>query len=289
MTIKLTNDILAVSILKHGAELASVVDLESGYEYVWQADAKYWGRHAPNLFPIVGRLQDNQYAVAEQDYAMNQHGFARDSEFDVVEVTPIAARLRLVASDATLSFYPLKFQFDVLYELVQDTLKISYIVTNTDTQEIYFSVGGHPAFNTDQAKFDEYQIAVGPKPSYLREILNGPYVDFTQETTFDATQPMALDYADYNNDAIILKLDEQPADLTLSNQNEAHGLTMHVDNAKFVGIWTPAGKAAPFIAIEPWWGVADTTDADGVLAHKYAINKLAVNDTYKGEYSIEFF
>ena len=85
--VTLSNNQLTVKINEFGAEVSSVTDQKSGYEFMWQADDKYWGRHAPVLFPIVGRLKNDQYEYEGQTYEMTQHGFARDSMFEVKEIT----------------------------------------------------------------------------------------------------------------------------------------------------------------------------------------------------------
>ena len=50
----LSNTVLTVQIAVHGAELQSIK--KDGKEYLWQGDAKFWGRRSPVLFPIVGRV-----------------------------------------------------------------------------------------------------------------------------------------------------------------------------------------------------------------------------------------
>lgn len=74
---QLKNDFLTVQVKSVGAELISIQNTE-GTEFIWQADPKVWGRHAPVLFPIVGRLKDNHYYLDDKEYQMTQHGFARD-------------------------------------------------------------------------------------------------------------------------------------------------------------------------------------------------------------------
>ena len=56
----LSNSVLTVQIAEHGAELQSIK--KDGKEYLWQGDAKFWGRRSPVLFPIVGRVWNNKYA-----------------------------------------------------------------------------------------------------------------------------------------------------------------------------------------------------------------------------------
>ena len=93
--IKLENDYLLVEVNKFGAELSSVRDRRSSYEFIWQSDEAYWNRHAPILFPIVGRLREDRFEYKGESYEMTQHGFARDSEFEVVEERPNAVTFSL--------------------------------------------------------------------------------------------------------------------------------------------------------------------------------------------------
>ena len=69
-----------------GAELVSLTD-RTGTEYIWSADEKYWNRHSPILFPIVGRLKENKYKFEGKEYSLPQHGFARDEEFELVSAS----------------------------------------------------------------------------------------------------------------------------------------------------------------------------------------------------------
>ena len=54
----LENEFLRVAINEFGAELTSIVRKSDQSEYVWNADPAFWGKHAPLLFPIIGRLKD---------------------------------------------------------------------------------------------------------------------------------------------------------------------------------------------------------------------------------------
>lgn len=291
--ITLENNDLKVQINEYGAELTSVWHKQAKLEYIWVGDPKYWGRHASNLFPIVGRLRGDQFKVAGETYFMNQHGFARNTLFEVVEQSETRAVFRIHDTDSTLRIYPFKFQIDISYELTDDNeLKVAYIVTNTDKEEsLFFSVGGHPAFNLplDGGKFSDYYVSIEPEKIYDRVRLTGPYSNPNAATPFNANIPLRLRQEDYHDDAIILKLDRQKTSFLLARLANQHGLRMTLDNAQFIGIWTPAGKEAPFIALEPWWGIADTVDSTGNFKEKFGVNVLAAGDTFKGTYSMQFF
>lgn len=289
----LENNNLQVKINEEGAELTSVWNKAAQLEYIWVGDPKYWGRHAPNLFPIVGRLRGDQFVVDGETYYMNQHGFARNMRFDVVEQSEQEVVLRLNDSESTLRIYPFKFRFDVRFILTDnDEVKVDYIVHNPDQQEtLFFSVGGHPAFNLplDGGKFSDYYLSIEPEIVYDRVRLVGPYSNPNLPTPFNANIPLRLRQEDYHDDAIVLKLDRQRTSFLLARLANQHGMKMTVENAQFLGIWTPAGKEAPFIAIEPWWGIADTVDATGNFKEKFGVNVLAAGDTFEGSYSMTFF
>ncbi|MDF7626638.1 aldose 1-epimerase family protein [Lactobacillaceae bacterium L1_55_11] len=291
--VTLENEQLKVQISEQGAELNSVWNKAAELEYIWVGDPKYWGRHAPNLFPIVGRLRGDQFTVDGETYYMNQHGFARNMTFEVVEQDDRGATFRLKDSEATHRIFPFKFVFDVRYDLDdQNCLSIKYIVHNPDEEEtLFFSVGGHPAFNLplDGGKFSDYYLSIEPEITYDRIRLVGPYSNPYAPTPFTANIPLRLRQEDYHDDAIILKLERQKTSFLLARLANQHGLKMVVDNAQYFGIWTPAGKEAPFIALEPWWGIADTVDASGNFKEKFGVNVLAAGDTFTGSYSMTFF
>ena len=293
MTVRLENKNLVVEIHEHGAELQSVRRKDMQLEYIWQGDPKYWGRHAPVLFPIVGRLKDNQYNYEGNTYYLNQHGFARDLNFIVMSRTRNSVTFELQDSPLTKSLYPFSFLFQIRYELDEtDRLNIKYYVHNPAKQELYFQVGGHPAFNApmeQDAKFTDYYVNVDPVKEYEQIKLIGPYSNPKEPGRFNAHIPLRLRYDDYKEDAIILGLEQQPTSLILSRLYESHGVTMHLENADYVGIWTPYGKEAPFVCLEPWWGLADTVNATGELTEKFAINRLAGHSSFSGDWSLTFF
>ena len=122
---------------------------------MWSGDAQYWGRTAPVIFPTIGRLKDDKYTYNEQEYSLTQHGFARDSQFALIEENDHSLRYRLSSSEASLKKYPFEFQFDIIYSLIDAKLKVTYEVSNSDEKELLFSIGGHPGFNCQWQKNDQ--------------------------------------------------------------------------------------------------------------------------------------
>ena len=150
--IELKNELLAIKVAEMGAELQSVKDNE-GREYMWQA-GDLWPRHSPILFPIVCSVNNDTYRVDGQAYHLPRHGFARDTEFTVVKQAENQVTLALHESEETLKVYPYRFNLAISYRLEGNKIHVIWHVENTDTKEIHFQIGGHPAFNMPSGKLD---------------------------------------------------------------------------------------------------------------------------------------
>lgn len=286
MSVTITNDFLEATINEKGAELVSLRANE--IEYIWQADPQYWGRHAPILFPFVGRLKDNQYSYQGKTYPMGQHGFARDKEFKVLEQTKEKVTLVLTNDEETKKVYPFDFSLMVSYEIWGEGVRIRFDVENTGEEEMIFALGGHPAFNiplTDELQFDDYFIAFSPQKSRVKIPLDGPFTNLDQKTIGQTNTNIQLSRGLFKEDALIYETRGLNA-YTLGSEESSHSVTLAYNNIPYVGLWSPYPAEAPFVCIEPWWGFADTVDSNGRLEDKEGMNRLAGNEHFKTEFSI---
>lgn len=271
----LKNKNLQVVVKSFGAELSSIKKVDSEYEYLWQGHKEYWKRQAPILFPIVGRLLNDTYKYNEESYHMTQHGFARDSEFEVVESSDRHVVYGLKSNEDSLLKYPFEFELQLGYELVNDLIKVSYKVINLNDQVMPFSIGAHPAFNWDksqEARFDFNEVEV---KSYLvtsKGITDGPKVSL---------KPIEITEDLFRNDALVY----EGLYSTVFN-NGSIGIEMNFEGFPYVGLWSmPSG--APFVCIEPWYGFGDKFDHNGNLLDKEGIVLLESKDTFKASYTIK--
>ena len=118
----LKNQTLTIKINPKGAELISLFNEETQTEYIWSADAHFWGKSSPVLFPIVGALKDNLYYFEGKTYHLPRHGFAREREFLVENTTDESVTLLLTHDEETLKIYPFAFEFRLKYELNKNGL-----------------------------------------------------------------------------------------------------------------------------------------------------------------------
>ena len=147
MNYEIKNEHIKAKIKSFGAELNSLQKIDEDLEYMWQGDSKYWNRHSPILFPIVGRLKNDSYTYQNQKYNMTQHGFARDKEFEVIKNEVDFIEFRLKSDEKTLEIYPFSFELYLSYKLEKNSLIVSYKVINKSDDKMLFSIGAHPAFN----------------------------------------------------------------------------------------------------------------------------------------------
>src|SRR5450755_31524 len=157
----LQDEVLQVEVASKGAELQSIVNKVFGIEYLWNGNPAFWAKRSPVLFPIIGNLKNNSYFYQGKSYQLPRHGFSRDMEFEVEKQNPKEITFLLKSNAETKKNYPFDFEFRIRYQLLGDELSTEYMVSNTGTGILYFSVGGHPAFRLPldrDTEFSDYYL-----------------------------------------------------------------------------------------------------------------------------------
>lgn len=275
---------LSASIKTHGAELSSLKLGDA--EYLWQADARWWGRHAPVLFPIVGVIRDGRAMSAAGECRMGRHGIARDQEFEVTSSAEDSVTLRLEANDATREAFPYDFALEMSYSLEgASTLAQTFSVTNTGEVELPFCIGGHPAFNVpvpgDAPAFEDYALEFARPWTASTPIIVGALWDYgTQIPLLEDENRLQMSRSLFDHDTVVLE-DVPESTVTLAGP-EGHGVRLGFEGFDYLGIWSPFsadGEGAPMLAVEPWCGTATRTDEDDVFEHKQGLLVAAPGET----------
>lgn len=281
------NQYLKVSIRQQGAELTSIYDKTDSTEHLWQGDESVWPWHAPNLFPIVGAALNDQIHVDGNAYRLTRHGFTRESHFQLVEASDTHAKFSLMFSEKTMAIYPYKFEFQILYDLIDNALRICYKVINHDTKSIYFSVGGHPAFNIPFYKgeaYEDYYLEFEQAEKLEKHLLVDPglFNGKTQPVETDGKK-LPLTPQLFAADALVFKnLKSREVHIKSDKHNKV--LSVVYPHFNYLGIWAKMG--APFVCIEPWLGCADTADKVVDIKEKEAIQKVDKGHVFEAEYFI---
>ena len=285
----LENDQLSITLATHGAEVQRVRRPSTGQEYLWTADPAVWARHAPVLFPIVGKLKDDRYQLGDDTYRMTQHGFARDKDFKVIEQNDHQVTFGLTADPKTTEHYPFNFTLDVRYQLTDNRLETTYRVINHDRTEMPFSVGAHPGFLCPariDGREEEYHLRFEQEETLARHVLQGGLRTGETRPVLDHSRQLVLHPSLFEDDALVFT-DVASDSVSIVPQSTGQPMvTVDFSGFPYLGIWQKVG--ADFYCIEPWYGLADRADTDGSFADKEGIQTLPPENAFEATYGMIF-
>lgn len=278
---------LTATIQAQGAELCSLKD-GNGIEFVWQAEPA-WPRHAPLLFPIVGRLIDDELRHRGKTSRMTQHGFARDSRFAWAERGESRCVLVLEDSAATRALYPFAFRLTALYRLDESGLDLSLTIANTGNETLPASLGGHPAFNwplqPGLAK-ESYALTFPNTESAPIRRLDGGLLRAAAEPSPVNGTILPLSESLFVDDAIIFDRINSTSVRYAAGDGAGPWLEMSWRGFRELGVWSkPSG--APFLCIEPWRGYASPAGFDGEFSDKPGLMHIAAGAEQRLSFRIE--
>jgi galactose mutarotase-like enzyme len=280
----LQSEAISATIKADGAELCSLKNTQ-GLELLWQAGPT-WPRHSPILFPIVGRLKNDEMRHQGKTFPMTQHGFARDRTFEWQERGPKSCTLTLADDAATRLHFPYAFRLAVTYAVEDAHLDVVFELTNTGDEILPASLGGHPAFNwplLPGLSKEAYGISFSDaEVAPIRRLKDGLLRAKPEATPIEG-KFLALSEQLFADDAVIL---DRPAS-TAIRYGADHGPSISVSWQGFreLGIWSKP-QGAPFLCLEPWRGFASPSDFDGEFLEKPGIMKLAPATTEILEYRV---
>jgi galactose mutarotase-like enzyme len=283
--ITLQNDTLTAQIHPKGAELQGLQHT-NGLQYMWSGDAGYWGKFSPVLFPIVGTLKNDTYIFEDKEYHLPRHGFARDKVFTVDQISDTEAVFSLTYNEETIQVYPFQFTLKLRYKLYNNELSCTYEVINEDKQDIYFSVGAHPAFAVpleNAHEYTDYYLKFHPAEPLFRHKLADGLISNNVVEVNSPNGELPLSPELFSEDALVFKY-LKTNEITLGSPLSEHGLRFRYSDFPFLGIW--AARNAPFVCIEPWCGIADSVDHNQQLTQKEGINKLAPGEQWQRIWSV---
>ena len=286
----LENDHLKVTVRSKSAELISIVKKETGVEYLWCGDSKYWGWTSPVLFPIVGNVREKTYTYEGNEYHLNQHGFARNQEFAFISQTEDVIWFALEATEETREVYPFEFRLEVGYVLKENQIQVCWKVNNTDNKTLYFSIGAHPAFmcplNGEGEQTDYYMGFETEKRELTYRLIeaSSSLID-PKEYVLDLEDGMhKIEKDRFDLDALIIE-HHQTDKMFLAGPDKVPYVTVEFDSPLF-GVWSPAGKNAPFVCIEPWYGRSDLNTFYGTLQEREYGNQAEPGEVFEASYKI---
>ena len=238
--------------------------------------------------PAITRQPDGTVKIDGTQYPTSQHGFARDNEFRCIESGKTKASFLFASNDETKEVYPFDFELLITYTLEDKNLKVEWEVRNTGDEDMYFTIGGHPAFRfaeSDEVKSD-YLLRFPGKES-LEYVLINPaeaavdpdkvYTLELQNECCQVTEEM------FEKDALIFD-NGQITEVWLCRKDGTPYAGMKCEGFPNFGIWSV--KDAPFVCLEPWMGRCDNVGFDGELSEKPNVNHAAPGGSFRQSYLI---
>ena len=289
--ITIHNDKLTAQIDEKGAQLCSVKNT-GGVEYIWQADPRVWGRHAPLLFPFIGRLKDSRYTLNGREYQIGSHGFARDSVFTVAAQDEHRASFVLESSPETLAMWPYEFRLTVTFELVGNRLVKTCTVENPNGETMYYELGHHDGFNAALAPGEvmaDYAVCL-PGVDSLH-----PYGMDESAMMTPKSREIPLDRGRINLKPMTYGLDTIVLDefstksVRLVDKSGKARVTLDFEDYTYLGIWTMDQEAdTNYVCLEPWSSLPDATFVGRDLTEKAHVRSLAAGQQESLSYTVTF-
>lgn len=284
---QISNEKITIQVDSMGAELRSLKEISSDREYMWGADPTYWKRTSPVLFPLVGGVKNGVYRLDGNEYPMGQHGFARDMEFKLKSQVAHEIWFALEYSADTLEKYPYPFVLELGYELANMSVIVKWRVKNPAEDTMYFSIGGHPAFLcpiAEGTRQSDYRIRFDARDRIVSSclengLLSGQTITYRlQDGILPVTEHL------FDGDALVIEHGQAHSAALVAPDGREY-LRVEFD-APLFGIWSPPGKQAPFICIEPWYGRCDRADYDGEWRDREWMQSLGAGETFTADYRI---
>ena len=274
------NENYILGVKEMGAELTSLKSKKTGFEFIWTGNEEIWYGQSPILFPIIGRLLDDKYRLNGKEYTMPKHGIVRKKPFTLIEKTADSLTFSQKDDEESREAYPYAFELKVKFQLTETGLSVTHTVINNDSETMYYSFGAHPGFNCkigDYLEFENKEILLAERIDHESILIEEKFPVDIQENKIYLTKDLFCD------DALILS-GYTSKHLSLKSDDHNRVVKFNFDSP-ILGIW--AKPNAPYVCIEPWWGINDNYDKKADISQKRAIMTLNSKDSASYNWNIE--
>jgi galactose mutarotase-like enzyme len=255
-----------------GAELISAIEQSNHYEFIWQADPSIWARHAPILFPIVGRLNNNQYLLNGETYKLPQHGFARDAVFEIQELYSDLITFKLENNEQTAIIYPFQFVLLVSYQAIENGLSMTLTIYNKSEEPMPYSIGLHPGFRLPENNLKAFELFSDKAFNWERSELKEGLLNGQKEKHSEVSNSKQLHSETFKKDALVFE-DYPNKMIGLKHLHSSFQIQLQTVGFPYLGIWNKYPSQS-FICLEPWAGITDQVNFSGDIFSKKGIHVL---------------
>jgi galactose mutarotase-like enzyme len=247
---------------------------DHGRELLWHAEARWWPRSCPVLFPIVGRLHAGRTRIDGVAHEIGIHGFAATADFELRERSADALTVGLASNATTRRIYPFEFDLAVSYRLLEAGLEVALSVRNCGHRSMPFALGLHPGFRwpfsapSADAHAVVFEHAEAPE---VPVITAGGLLASTHRSVPLHGRRLALSQGLFHREALCF-LGARSRSVRFEAPDGA-AIQVSASGFSHWALWSRPG--APFLCIEAWSGQPDPEGFDGELADKPSMRQLA--------------
>jgi len=285
--IHIQSEFISASISRNGAELKNLVDLDTNIEYLWQGKKAVYPFSSQVIFPIVGKLRDDQYYLGRKFYRLAKDGFAKDLKFDVKSQRKDQVSFILTHDSDTMLGFPFMFNLVVTYRVYGPKLSISIEIKNLDKKEMFCSLGFGSVFNLplSDENLEDYFLEFDSQEDRGAYYLDNGLVNFHHA---DNKKILSENRVNFDNGAFkggeLLFKDFSSSQLTLKNKVNEKSVILEFGNVPYLSLWSYPG--APFVRIAPSFGVTDAVDSNNDFYTKEGLMDIEQEKTFKMDMSI---
>jgi galactose mutarotase-like enzyme len=286
MVSTIQNDILRLSVKQRGAEMTGLFHLTKGIEFLWQGNAQIWSGQAYNLFPIVCALANEQFSYKDKHYVLQKHGFARKMDFELIDRQSNSLTYLLKDTLETLAQYPFHFELLITYQLEGNKVFHIFRVVNPSEETMYFSLGGHPAFNLaifEGESIEDYYLEF-EKPETVSRLVDRSGFLKPHDLYLANEQVIPIQSHTFDDDALVFE-NLKSENIFIKNRNGNYQIRVRIAEFPYLGLW--AKPNAPYVCIEPWQGVPDAPEGYKDISAKKGIIALAGKQMWERKFEIE--
>lgn len=287
----ITNGVITLRVSEVGAEMQSLVDNNSGKEYLWQGDERWWNGRSPILFPITGGLWNGTYSEHGVRLPMTKHGFVRRAPWHLASETADSLTFEFYSTVGTFATYPHAFLLSVTYRLDDRKVRVEMNVKNLGGDDLYFQIGGHPAIALpdwdEESERDGFLDLRGDADHVLRVGEQGCALPEHHPVPEIRKGLVPLTVETFAHEALIF----DGAQLTGADVLDKRGNTVaRVESDAPVWLfWNPTGQHSPFVCVEPWYGLCDSVGFEGDITERPYVQHTAPGETWQGGYTVRIF
>ena len=279
--LQIENGKYLVKVNPMGAELSGVYSKETEKEYMWQGIPEVWSGRSPILFPVVGKLKGDKYIYNGNEYNMPKHGFVRKELFEIKEQSEASLTLTYKDYEKYFNVYPFTYEFSVKFEATDNGVKVTHIVENKGEDDMYFSLGAHPGIECGKGAYLEFPEIENVRAYRFNDdkIIREETDEFLPNTNIFKIYPET-----FLGDAYVIEgLKSDYVFVKAPELNRTVKVTF--GGAPYLGVW--AKPDANYVCIEPWFGLDDDVNAEGIIETKKGIVKLPAKETFTFTITVE--